>query len=70
MEQRNGDAYADFYEVVTYIRMQIRGEQIEGAMIGQYNGNIVARVNQLAERSENINTNVEVPLFPDVSNED
>jgi hypothetical protein len=39
-------------------------------MIGQYNGNIVARVNQLAERSENINTNVEVPLFPDVSNED
>jgi hypothetical protein len=66
MEQRNGDAYADFYEVVTYIRMQIRGEQIEGAMIGQYNGNIVARVNQLAERSENINTNVEVPLFPDV----
>lgn len=69
MEQRNGDAYADFYEVVTYIRTQIRGEQIEGAMIGQYNGNIVSRVNHLAERTENINTNVEVPLFPDVPNE-
>lgn len=69
LENKNG-AYEEFYHVTLYIRAHIRGEQIEGALIGVYNGNIVARVNHLAERNENINTNVEVPLFPDVQADD
>lgn len=65
LENRN-DAYLDFYDVVTRIKREIRGDQIEGGMIGEYNGNIVSRVQRLTDVTENINKNIEVPLFPDV----
>lgn len=65
LENRN-DAYSDFYDVVTRIKREIRGDQIEGAVVGQFNSSIVARINGLTEKTENINRNIEVPLFPDV----
>jgi hypothetical protein len=36
-------------------------------MVGQYNPSITQRLNGLTEKTENVNKNVEVPLFPDVS---
>lgn len=64
-ENREG-RYEDFCDIVTRIKKEIRGDQLEGAFIGQYSSNIVARLNNISEKTENINKNIEVPLFPDV----
>lgn len=58
----NGD-YEDYRTICTYIRQQIRQDQIEGGMVGQYNPSITQRLNNLKEQ-QSIEVK-EQPLFPD-----
>ena len=60
--------YEDFSTISTRIRKEIRDDQIKGGMVGQYNPSITARLNALKEQIEQ--TNIEQPLFPDVSKND
>ena len=57
--------YEEFVPICTHIRKEIRKDQIEGGMVGQYNSSITQRLNNLVERTET--TNIEQPLFPDVT---
>lgn len=47
-----------FVSVVTRIKEEIRQDQIEGALVGQYQQNIVARLNNLTEKTD-VTTNGE-----------
>ena len=60
--------YDEFRTISTRIRKEIRDDQIKGGMVGQYNPSITARLNSLKEHIEQ--TNIEQPLFPDVSKND
>jgi hypothetical protein len=54
-------AYDEFSPICSRIRKEIRRDQIEGGMVGQYNPSITQRLNNLKEHVEQ--TNVEQPLF-------
>jgi hypothetical protein len=54
-------AYDEFSPICQRIRKEIRRDQIEGGMVGQYNPSITQRLNNLKEHVEQ--TNVEQPLF-------
>ncbi|NBN88472.1 MAG: hypothetical protein EBV32_05235 [Proteobacteria bacterium] len=60
--------YSEFIPICSRIRKEIRNDQIEGGMVGQYNPSITQRLNNLKEQIEQ--TNIEQPLFPDVSEND
>jgi len=47
-----GGEYSAYVSTVTRIKEEIRQDQIEGALIGQYNNNIVARLNGLTEKTD------------------
>ena len=47
-----GGEFSDYVSIVTRIKEEIRNDQIEGALIGQYNNNIVARLNGLTEKTD------------------
>lgn len=61
--------YQDFIPICSHIRKEIRRDQIEGGMVGQYNASITQRLNGLTERVESTIIS-EQPLFPDVSADD
>tara|TARA_R110002110_G_scaffold107847_9_gene269734 strand:- start:4219 stop:4650 length:432 start_codon:yes stop_codon:yes gene_type:complete len=61
-------AYDEFYTICSRIRKEIRDDQIKGGMVGQYNPSITQRLNSLKEQIEQ--TNIEQPLFPDVSTDE
>lgn len=61
----SNNAYSEFSTICLRIRKEVRTDQIEGGMVGQYNASITQRLNALKEHTEN--TNIEQPLFPDVS---
>ena len=42
----------EFSDILTCVRVAIEADQLEGAMVGQYNPNIVARVLHLADRQD------------------
>ena len=63
-----GKKYNDFSAICSRIRKEIREDQITGGMVGQYNASITQRLNNLKEQIEQ--TNIEQPLFPDVSEND
>lgn len=46
------DAYTDYLSICTRIRKEIREDQIEGGMVGQYNPSITQRLNGLTDKSE------------------
>ena len=54
-------AYEEFSPICSRIRKEIRRDQIEGGMVGQYNPSITQRLNGLKEQVEQ--TNIEQPLF-------
>lgn len=54
-------AYEEFSPICSHIRKEIRRDQIEGGMVGQYNPSITQRLNGLKEQVEQ--TNIEQPLF-------
>jgi hypothetical protein len=62
--------YSDYAPICSRIKQRIRQDQIEGGMVGQYNASITQRLNNLTEKLENTNLNKEVPLFPDVQEND
>lgn len=53
--------YNEFSAICLRIRKEIRRDQIEGGMVGQYNPSITQRLNGLKEQVEQ--TNIEQPLF-------
>ena len=53
--------YEEFTPICSRIRKEIRRDQIEGGMVGQYNPSITQRLNGLKEQVEQ--TNIEQPLF-------
>jgi hypothetical protein len=56
-------AYDEYRGITTRIRKEVRAEQVDGAMVGQYNSNLTARLNGLTDKSEV--THIEQPLFGD-----
>ena len=60
--------YEEYTPICSRIRKEIREDQITGGMVGQYNASITQRLNNLKEQIEQ--TNIEQPLFPDVSEND
>lgn len=62
--------YSEYVTICSRIKREIRADQIEGGMVGQYNASITQRLNNLAEKVDNTNVNKEVPLFPDVQEND
>jgi hypothetical protein len=56
------DAYIDYLAVCSRIKREIKNDQIEGGMVGQYNASITQRLNGLAEKTEN-KTQHEVEIF-------
>ena len=53
--------YEEFSPICSHIKKEIRRDQIEGGMVGQYNPSITQRLNGLKEQVEQ--TNIEQPLF-------
>ena len=45
-------SYEDFCAVCSRIRKEIRKDQIEGGMVGQYNPSITQRLNSLTEKTD------------------
>jgi maltose-binding protein MalE len=52
------ERYSQYSTICSRIKEQIRQDQIEGGMVGQYNPSITQRLNGLTEKTENKNTNV------------
>lgn len=47
-----GGGFDTFITIVTRIKEEIRNDQVEGALVGQYQQNIVARLNALTEKTD------------------
>lgn len=62
-ENRN-ESYTEYVHICSRIREEIRQDQIEGGMVGQYNASITQRLNGLTEKQETTIVS-EQPLFPD-----
>lgn len=45
-------AFDAYVSIVTRIKEEIRNDQVEGALVGQYQQNIVARLNNLTEKTD------------------
>lgn len=52
------NSYTDYRTICSRIRDEIRQDQIEGGMVGQYNASITQRLNGLTEKTDNQNTNI------------
>tara|TARA_R110000803_G_scaffold52137_5_gene107427 strand:- start:65 stop:475 length:411 start_codon:yes stop_codon:yes gene_type:complete len=46
------DCYTEFLGICSHIRKEIRNDQIEGGMVGQYNSSITQRLNGLTDKTE------------------
>ena len=46
------DEYSEYLSICSRIKEQIRQDQIEGGMVGQYNPSITQRLNGLTEKTE------------------
>tara|TARA_R110000803_G_scaffold63443_3_gene124124 strand:- start:2775 stop:3179 length:405 start_codon:yes stop_codon:yes gene_type:complete len=57
------ERYKDYIAICTYIRAEIREDQISGGMAGIYNPSITQRLNSLVDKTEQ--TIREQPLFGD-----
>jgi len=55
------DSYKEYCSICSRIKQEIRQDQIEGGMVGQYNPSITQRLNGLTDKSEV--TVKEQPLF-------
>lgn len=60
----NKEPYKDFFGISTYIKGIIESNQFEGATVGIYNPNIIARKLGLTDKSE-VRVSQEQPLFGD-----
>lgn len=62
--ESNKDGYEAFFEIITRIRAIIESNQFEGATVGAYNPNIIARKLGLIDKKD-IQVHTEQPLFPE-----
>ena len=62
-------AYDDFSPIITRIGEVIYSNKFEGAAVGAFNHNIIARDLGLVDKTST-SVHVEQPLFPDVSKDD
>jgi len=46
------EAYEDYCGICSIIKKEIRADQIEGGMVGQYNPSITQRLNNLTEKTD------------------
>lgn len=53
LRYEKAEGYQDFWDVTTRIRKVIESQQLEGATVGAYNANIIARKLGLADKTEN-----------------
>lgn len=58
------DRYPEYSTIATRIREDVRTDQIDGGMTGDYNANLTARLNGLADKQSH-QVHVEQPLFPE-----
>ena len=56
--------YEEYIPICSHIKKEIRRDQIEGGMVGQYNPSITQRLNGLTEKSE-LKQNIEIEKLPD-----
>ena len=56
--------YDEFVTICSYIKKEIRSNQITGGLLGVYNPSITQRLNNLVEKNETTVIS-EQPLFPD-----
>lgn len=55
--ENRDNRYAEYVYICSRIKKDIRRDQIEGGMVGQYNPSITQRLNGLTEKTENKNDN-------------
>lgn len=59
----NNEKYQEFFEVFKHVRDIIDANQFEGATVGAYNANIIARQLGLVDRTHNdTNINTKIPI--------
>jgi hypothetical protein len=61
--------YDDYMGICRAIRNDIKADQIEGGMVGQYNASITQRLNNLTDKTE-VTQKVEQPLFGNEGDDD
>lgn len=61
------NAYSEFIPVCSRIKQEIRRDQIEGGMVGQYNASITQRLNGLREQVDQTVQQVEIFKGLDIS---
>jgi hypothetical protein len=57
--------YSEYVGICSHIKKEIRQDQIEGGMVGQYNASITQRLNNLIDKQQH-EVKMEQPLFPDI----
>ncbi len=50
--RNTNDAYNEYCAICSHIKKEIRQDQIEGGMVGQYNPSITQRLNGLTEKTD------------------
>jgi len=66
--ESNEGSYKDFFGVTTRIRTIIESQQFEGATVGAYNPNIIARKLGLADKTDVTSNGKDVANLPPVIN--
>lgn len=64
-EDNAGDSYVEYLPIISRIKRYIETDQFEGATVGQYNPNIIARKLGLVEKTENTNKTITVQIEED-----
>jgi hypothetical protein len=63
--ENTDNAYEEYRPICMRIKEEIRQDQIEGGMVGQYNASITQRLNNLIDKQQH-EVKTEQPLFPDI----
>jgi hypothetical protein len=63
--ENTDNAYEEYRPICMRIKEEIRQDQIEGGMVGQYNASITQRLNNLIDKQQH-EVKMEQPLFPDI----
>jgi hypothetical protein len=63
------NAYTEYLGICSRIRDEIRRDQIEGGMVGQYNPSITQRLNGLVDKKETEHKGqINIPQVPNIAN--
>jgi hypothetical protein len=67
LNYENAESHKDFFKVITHVKQIIRDNQLSGAIVGNYNSNIVARINGLTDSQKHEHSG-EIKQKHDLSN--